>query len=86
MCFVTPQTMQRIVQGMLRKGWIERAAHPTHGRVLQTSLTPNGQRLIASCHGQVHAVEQAMLSRLTKAQRSHLQQLLKACAEGLTDG
>jgi DNA-binding MarR family transcriptional regulator len=41
--FVTPQTMQAILVGLERAGFIARTPHPEHGRVQTTELTPTGR-------------------------------------------
>lgn len=48
--FVTPQTMQAIIVTLERDGLIKRAAHPVHGRVLTTELTPDGRAALHSAH------------------------------------
>lgn len=48
--FVTPQTMQAIIVTLERDGLIQRTAHPLHGRVLTTELTPEGRSALRSAH------------------------------------
>lgn len=81
--FVTPQTMIRIVEILESLRLIRRKAHPTHGRVLMASLTPEGARLVTSCHAAVKAVEERMLRGLTAGERSALRALLARCAKAL---
>lgn len=44
--FVTPQTMQAIVVGLERSGFITRTPHPEHGRVQTTELTASGREAL----------------------------------------
>jgi DNA-binding MarR family transcriptional regulator len=78
--FVTPQTMIRIVENLEALRLIVRKPHPTHGKVLMASLTPEGARLVASCHAAVNAVEARMLRSLGARERATLQSLLERCA------
>jgi DNA-binding MarR family transcriptional regulator len=48
--FVTPQTMQSIIATLERDGLIKRTAHPVHGRVLATELTPDGRSALRAAH------------------------------------
>jgi DNA-binding MarR family transcriptional regulator len=81
--FVTPQTMIRILANLEEAGHITREQHPTHGRILQVTLTPKGRRLVASCHEGVTRIEEQMLSLLKKAEQQTLGKLLEKCVEGL---
>ena len=48
--FVTPQTMQAIIATLERDGLVTRMAHPVHGRVLTTELTPDGRSALRAAH------------------------------------
>jgi len=77
--FVTPQTMIRIVENLVTLGLIHREPHPTHGRILVTSLTRKGETVVAACHAEVNAVENQLLHGLTKHERVELRGLLLRC-------
>jgi DNA-binding MarR family transcriptional regulator len=81
--FVTPQTMIRIVEGLESRGLIVRTPHPTHGRVLETSLSPSGKKLVAACSQDVIDVEARMLRLLSAREQSQLFELLNRCVAGL---
>jgi DNA-binding MarR family transcriptional regulator len=83
--FVTPQTMIRIVENLEALHLIVRQPHATHGKVLTTSLTPEGARRVASCHAAVAAVEARMLHDLNAHDRATLHALLEKCATALDD-
>jgi len=70
-----------LVQSSSRLG----QSHATHGKVLTASLTPQGARVVASCHSAVDAVESRMLSSMDARERATLQALLKRCAVALED-
>lgn len=44
--FVTPQTMQAILVGLERAGFITRTPHPEYGRVQSTELTASGRKAL----------------------------------------
>lgn len=48
--FVSPQTMQSIIATLERDGLVTRMAHPVHGRVLTTELTPDGRSAVRAAH------------------------------------
>src|SRR6266487_865548 len=60
-----------------------RAAHPHHGRILQTSLTEHGRSLVAAAHERVQAVEARMVAGLSEHERYDLVWLLRECARAL---
>ncbi|MDT0156643.1 MarR family transcriptional regulator [Microbacterium sp. ARD32] len=39
---VTPQSMSAAVSDLARRGLIERSPHPSHGRILECRITPEG--------------------------------------------
>jgi DNA-binding MarR family transcriptional regulator len=81
--FVTPQTMNQILARLGASGMVERRAHAEHGRVFQSYLTEEGQRLLRVCHRRVFAVEEQMVSALSDAERLRLIRALRGCAEAL---
>jgi DNA-binding MarR family transcriptional regulator len=81
--FVTPQTMNRIVANLEVAGLVERDPHPELGRVLETSLTNRGRRLLAECQQRIDEVEAHMVADLTPAERRQLAHLLECCTRAL---
>jgi|SRR5271155_5768163 len=55
--FVTPQTMQAILVGLERAGFISRTPHPEHGRVQTTELTASGRDALDAASGIVGDAE-----------------------------
>src|SRR5215471_2623733 len=85
LCFVTPQTMVRIIENLERAGLVGRSPHPTHGRVRQIELTARGRRVVADCHERVLAIEDRLVSRLNRAERRDLHDILLKCGAALAD-
>ncbi len=81
--FVTPQTMIRIVANLEKMGLVLREPHPTHGKVLQATLTAKGKNLVASCHDGTLAVETRMLHSLGPRERAQLLDMLDRCFRSL---
>ena len=81
--FVTPQTMIRIVAGLEEKGLVTRSEHPSHGRILEATLTAEGRRAVRACHELVNDVERRMVNALSETERSTLARLLVSCADAL---
>jgi len=84
--FVTPQTMHQIVQGLERAGWVEREAHPDHGRILRMRPTPEGLRRLDEADAAVAGVEERMLAPLAASEVAALARGLERCAEALEAG
>lgn len=82
-CFVTPQTMNRILQSLEHEGIVDRPADPDHGRILQTRLTPEGERLLEDCHEEVVALHTRMLADLDATEQAELADLLRRCIRAL---
>ena len=83
-CFVTPQTMFRLVAGLTQRGLVSRRALPTHGRSLPADLTPEGLRKVRACHSRATEVERRMLAPLSGVERRLLARMLRECAEALS--
>lgn len=81
--FVTPQTMNRILARLMAGGLVERRAHAEHGRVLQSYLTGEGERLLRLCHWRVSKVEERMVAGVSERERQRLLEALRACVEAL---
>src|SRR6266511_4359928 len=85
-CFVTPQTMNQLVASLEARALIQRAAHPSHGRILQTRLSDHGRMLVTQAHERVGAVETRMTAELSEPEQHELIRLLDACASALKIG
>ena len=82
-CFVTAQTMNQIVQGLYATGLVTRQAHPEHGRIVQLSLTAEGQDRLTQAHHSVEAVEERMLAELAPDERRQFVGWLQICSHAL---
>jgi DNA-binding MarR family transcriptional regulator len=57
-CNTTPQAMNGVLGTLERDGLIERRPHPTHGRILQATLTSEGRRRLERADPAVGSLEQ----------------------------
>jgi DNA-binding MarR family transcriptional regulator len=82
-CFVTPQTMNEIVRGLLNRNLLVRRENARGARVIPLSLSPRGRVLLKDAHQAVYEVEERMLESLNRGARGDLLAALRKCAEAL---
>lgn len=82
-CFVTPQTMIEIIKNLETAGFVSRHAHPEHGRIIQTILTPNGHTKLTEAHQLIEQLEEKMLAGLSPSERTTLAAYLQHCFKNL---
>jgi DNA-binding MarR family transcriptional regulator len=80
---VTPQSMASALGGLEARALITRAPHPTHGRVVQVSITDEGRSLAARAQRLTAGVDARALALIRPDERQHLHALLLALATGL---
>src|SRR6476646_1019455 len=56
-CNTTPQAMNGVLATLDREGLVERTPHPTHGRILQVTLTREGRRRLDAATPAVRRLE-----------------------------
>lgn len=84
--FVTPQTMQGILVNLERENLIRRQADPAHGRVLQTALTEEGEKVLAQAHQRACEIETAIAVSIGASDAERLATMLLQCADRLSAG
>ncbi|MDX3238413.1 MarR family transcriptional regulator [Streptomyces sp. ME03-5709C] len=72
-CGVTAQSMGTAVQGLAERGLVERRAHPTHGRIIEISVTPEGERLAVRAEQAIAPAEEETLSPFDPHERERVQ-------------
>ena len=55
----TPQAVNGVLATLERQALIERRPHPTHGRILQATLTSEGRRRLEAANPSIRALERA---------------------------
>jgi DNA-binding MarR family transcriptional regulator len=84
-CNTTPQAMNGVLATLGRDGLIERHPHPTHGRILQVTLTPEGEQRLAAATPAVRRLEEAIEEGLTPDQVAAVKAWLVASAERMEE-
>ena len=84
--FVTRQSMNVLLQGLERDGYVSRPAEAAVGKVLPARLTPRGRQSLAAATAAVRSVELRMLSGLTPAERSAAFAALQSMTRALRAG
>ena len=79
--FVTPQTMNQVVAGLLKRGLLDREASEANRRILKMKLSAEGAALLARCEVVADEIEFDALSSVPPAEleqmRQHLRKLLR---------
>ena len=84
-CNTTPQAMAGVLATLEGDGLIARHPHPTHGRILQVSLTEEGEARLADATPVVRRVEEAMEAGLPPERVAAIKSWLVAAARRLED-
>jgi len=83
--FVTPQSANQMVAALERQGYIERSPDEKNRRILRTSLTAKGRRLLERIDKKASTFEAQMLSRLSDDEQRELRRLLQSCIESMAE-
>ena len=75
---VSPQAANELMKVMERNGWIERQPDPSHGRIIQISLTEQGRNLLKKCDTAIAELETTMLAELSEQERNVLHTQLRS--------
>ncbi len=73
-----------IVDGLVRKGWLDRAPSETDRRVNHLKLTPEGSARWRSVPDAVSILRRRMMRGVTKEEETAAVEVLKKCWENLT--
>src|SRR3954451_3330994 len=82
-CNTTPQAMNGVLVTLDRDGLVERRPHPTHGRIVQLTLTRKGQRRLDAATPAVRALEDEIEAGLKGPQLRSVKAWLVTAAERL---
>ena len=83
-CATTPQAMNGVLATLEREGLIDRRPHPTHGRILQVTLSAEGERRLAAATPAVRALEAAIEQDMTPDEIAAVKGWLVAAAQRLS--
>jgi len=81
----TPQSMNEVVASLEARGLVARTVDPSHGRILRTELTPEGERLLEAVDPVVDALQDEMLAAVPPEHREIVLEGLIACMRSLRE-
>jgi DNA-binding MarR family transcriptional regulator len=84
-CNTTPQAMNGVLATLERDGLIERHPHPTHGRILQVTLSSEGERRLEAATPAVSDLEDSIEAGLAPDQLAAAKAWLVASAQRLEE-
>ena len=79
----TPQAMNGVLATLERESLIERQQHPTHGRILQATLTDEGQRRLEAADPAIQGLRRAIERDFTPDDIATVKAWLVATAQRL---
>lgn len=82
---LTKSTTSRLVDQLMTRGWADRAADPTDGRVQRVGLTEQGQRVAAEVSRRRAERLSTLLDKVPKAQRPAVIRALRLLEEAIHD-
>jgi DNA-binding MarR family transcriptional regulator len=82
-CNITPQAMNGVLATLEREFLIERQQHPTHGRILQATLTDEGQRRLEAADPAMRGLRRAIEGDFTPKDIATIKAWLVATAQRL---
>ena len=82
---MTAQTVNVLVQGLEKDGYLERSPHPDHGRILLAKLTPAGRRALKRGRAVALGVQKQLMAGLGTADRRMLLRQLKAIEQAAAE-
>jgi DNA-binding MarR family transcriptional regulator len=65
-CFVSPQTMNRIMKSLVRENFVVRSSNPNHELKLDYNFTKKADKVLCDAHAIVNALELKMVKDLAK--------------------
>ena len=81
--YTTPQAVNGVLATLEREALIERRPHPTHGRILQATLTSEGQRRLEAANPSIRALERETERDLSSDEIATVKTWLVATAQRL---
>jgi DNA-binding MarR family transcriptional regulator len=74
-----------VLANLIRNGLLFREPDPTHGRILRSSLTASGRRVLVEAHARVKEIEDIMIAAIGAKEAKRLAAVLSKCADRLAD-
>jgi DNA-binding MarR family transcriptional regulator len=78
--------MGQVLAQLIAAGLITRRKSLSHGRILETTLTTRGRRLLNACDRDIDQFEKTMLGALSTDERRQMMHGLLSCVRALHGG
>lgn len=82
-CFVTPQTMNRILQNLLKMNLVKKNMVSPNSNKLSFSLSGKAEKMVCEVHVIVNEIETKMIKGLSKKEFSDFEKYLYICSLGI---
>lgn len=82
-CFVTAQTMIRVVKNLEDEGLVYKTSHPTHGKIVTIEMTTQGKKLLRTVHQKVNEIEDSLLNGFSKQDITSMKANLRKMIQNL---
>lgn len=83
--FVTAQTMNEIINGMVRRLLLSRKEDPNNKRILRLRLTARGRKTLKECDAIADEIEHAAFDWMAADEREKLRDSLRTLTHGLRE-
>ena len=83
--FISQQGVAGILNRLERAGLVARAPHPTHGRIVEVTVTSAGRALVTYCEREVIALERRLHDSLGASGQAELRAALARCRVAIGD-
>lgn len=83
--FVTAQTMNEIINGMVKRGLLSRKEDADNKRILRLKLTARGRKTLKDCDAIADEIEQSAFDWMAGAEQERLRESLRALTRGLRE-
>ena len=83
--FVTAQSMNEIINGLVQRGLIARKEDPANKRILRMKLTASGRKLLKNCDDIADQIETAAFDWIDSNDHETLRQSLRLLLQGLRE-
>ncbi|WP_213807455.1 MarR family transcriptional regulator [Granulicella sp. dw_53] len=82
-CYVTPQTVQALIEKIEEEGWIVRHKDKGNDRILAASLTDAGEELLTLAEEAVKRLETRLWDGISAEEIASLKRVLDRCFENI---
>ena len=83
LCYVTPQSVQSLLTGLERDGWIVRSKGRGNDRILMAQLTPEGEKLLETAEKEAKVIEGKLWRGVAEDSIQALNRVLEQCLANL---